>query len=509
MRILSRYLLRELAAPFLFALGALTSMLLLNQIAKRFGELVGKGLSASVIAEVLLLSLPFIIALTLPMAVLVAVLYGFSHLAADNEITAMRASGVSVAQMLRPVFVAGVLVSCFNFFFIDQVLPRSNTRLATLQMDIGRKKPTLAMREQAINPLQGTDYFLRASRIEAGTGRMRNVTIYDLSQPNVRRIVYADSGFMAFEANGRDLRLHLFTGVVHEYRPEEIGTVRVTVYQQNIIRARDVANKLELGTSRFERGDRELSTCEMIDRRDLQQRSAGRALRIREQYTSRDLRSALRLAVRADDPVPEPETVRHCGRLREVEDFLGRYIFPAKAAAQTPARPQTPAAAAADTTGRRGVTVPPEAPRTVGPIVLASLSSVAEMRSEQVMDARQANRLGVEIHKKFTISIACLNFVIIGIALALRFPRGGIGLVLGGSMIIFTLFYICLTAGEEFADRGIMTPATAMWAPNVIIAVIGLLGIRAASRSMGTSRGGDLADLVDVLVGWLKRRRAA
>ena len=506
MRILSRYLLRELAAPFVFALGALTSMLLLNQIAKRFGDLVGKGLSASVIAEVLLLSLPFIIALTLPMAVLVAVLYGFSHLAADNEITAMRASGVSVAQMLRPGVLAGVLVSGFNFFFIDQVLPRSNTRLVTLQMDIGRKKPTLAMREQALNPLQGTDYFLRASRIEAGTGRMRDVTIYDLTLPNVRRVVYADSGIMLFEANGRDLQLHLYSGAVHEYRPEEIGTVRVTVYEQNIIRARDVANKLELGTSQFERGDRELSTCEMIDRRDLQQRGALRAFRIREQYTRRDLRSVLRLAAAVDDPVPEPETRRHCGRLREVEDFLGRYIFPAKAAAQTAA--QNPTAAGGDSAGRRGVTVPPPAARAIGPVVLSSLSSIAEMGSEQVMDGRSANRLGVEIHKKFTISLACLNFVIIGIALALRFPRGGIGLVLGGSMIIFTLFYICLTAGEEFADRGIMTPATAMWAPNVIIAVIGLVGIRAASRAMGTSRGGDLADLGDVLVGWLRRRRA-
>ena len=71
MRLLSRYLLRQLAGPFLFSLVALTSMLLLNQIAKKFGDLVGKGLTAGVISEVLLLSLPFIVALTLPMAVLV------------------------------------------------------------------------------------------------------------------------------------------------------------------------------------------------------------------------------------------------------------------------------------------------------------------------------------------------------------------------------------------------------------------------------------------------------
>jgi lipopolysaccharide export system permease protein len=391
-------------------------------------------------------------------------------------------------------------MAAFNFFFIDQVLPRSNTRLATLQMDIGRKKPTLAMREQAVNPLQGDGYYLRASRIEAGTGRMRDVTIYDLTLPTVRRVVYADSGIMFFEANGRDLRFQLWSGAIHEYRPEEIGTVRVTVYRENIIRARDVANKLELGTSQFERGDRELSTCEMIDRQDLNLRTAQRALLVREAYTARDLRSTLRLALSPDATIPEPVIQRHCGRWRDLEDVLKRYIFPAKAAAQSP----PPARAVPDTVPAR----PMVRPRAVGPVALSGLSAIAEMQTDESMQIVYANRLGVEIHKKFTISVACLNFVIIGIALALRFPRGGIGLVLGGSLVIFTLFYVCLTAGEELANRGILRPATAMWAPNVVIAVFGLLGIRAASRTMGSTRGGDLADLLEVVGGWLRRRRA-
>ena len=87
-RILSRYLLRQHAAPFCFALAALTCLLLLNQVAKQFSSLVGKGLPWSVIIEVFVLSIPFIVAMTLPMAVLMAVLYTFTHLAADNEITA-------------------------------------------------------------------------------------------------------------------------------------------------------------------------------------------------------------------------------------------------------------------------------------------------------------------------------------------------------------------------------------------------------------------------------------
>ena len=107
MKILTRYILREHVGPLIFALSALTALLLLNQVAKRFGDLVGKGLSWGIIGEFFLLSIPFIIAMTLPMAVLVAVLYAFSRLASENEVTALRASGVSVVRLVRPVLWGG------------------------------------------------------------------------------------------------------------------------------------------------------------------------------------------------------------------------------------------------------------------------------------------------------------------------------------------------------------------------------------------------------------------
>ena len=216
MRLLSSYLLRQLAAPFLFALTALTSIMLLSQIAKKFGSLVGKGLPWTVIGEVFALSIPFIVAMTLPMAVLVAVLYAFSHLAADNEITAMRASGVSVAQFLLPVFAWGVFMSAFNFVFVDQVLPRSNARLRSLLIDIGRKKPTFELQEQVINEVPPSQYFLRANRIDAATGRLREVTIYDMGGDASRRIIYADSGLMAYAEGQTDLSLRLLHLETHQ-----------------------------------------------------------------------------------------------------------------------------------------------------------------------------------------------------------------------------------------------------------------------------------------------------
>src|SRR4051812_11228385 len=164
--------------------------MLLSQVAKKFGALVGKGLPWGVIGEVFVLSLPFIVAMTLPMAVLLAVLYSFSHLAADNEITAMRASGISVYQILTPVLVTGFLMAGVNYAFVDQVLPRSNARLRNLLIDIGRKKPTFELREEVINEIPPSAYFLRASRIDPNTGRLRGVTIYDIGTDAVRRVIY-------------------------------------------------------------------------------------------------------------------------------------------------------------------------------------------------------------------------------------------------------------------------------------------------------------------------------
>src|SRR5207245_6770612 len=99
-RTINRYLLRQHLAPLAFALAALTSLMLIQQVAKQLSSLLGKGLPTGVIIEVFVLSLPFIVAVTLPMAVLVAVLHVFTRLAGDNEMTAMQAGG---GGRLRPV----------------------------------------------------------------------------------------------------------------------------------------------------------------------------------------------------------------------------------------------------------------------------------------------------------------------------------------------------------------------------------------------------------------------
>src|SRR5438552_6806000 len=262
-RILSRYLLRQHLAPLGFALAAFTLLMLLRQVAQQFGNLVGKGLPWSVILEVFLLSVPFIIAMTLPMAVLVAVLYAFSQLAGDHEITAMKASGVSLGRLVAPVLSAAALVAGLAFLWSDQVLPRSNHRLRTLLVDIQRKKPSFSLKEQVINEVVERQFFLRAARIDPATNRLRDVTIYDLGDPERRRIISADSGRMAYTPGGRDLYLTLLDGDIREVNRSDPTQFDRTLYVVNKIRVQNVGNSLERTENDSYKSDREMGICEM------------------------------------------------------------------------------------------------------------------------------------------------------------------------------------------------------------------------------------------------------
>lgn len=135
---LDRYLLRRHRAPFVFALAILTSLMLINQILKQLPRLISKGVSPHVIVEVFVLSVPFIVAMTLPMAVLVAVLYVFARLPASPEVAVLQPVGVSALRLITPVFGAAACVAVLSLLWNDQLLPRTNHRLRILLVEIQR-----------------------------------------------------------------------------------------------------------------------------------------------------------------------------------------------------------------------------------------------------------------------------------------------------------------------------------------------------------------------------------
>ena len=489
-RILSRYILRQHLPPLGYALAALTFAMLVNQIAKQFGNFVGKGLEWTVILEVFTLSIPFIVAMTLPMAVLVAVLYTFSHLAADNEITAMRAGGISIGRLLSPVIGGALVVGLISLVWNDQVLPRSNHELRTLLVDIQRKKPVFQLKEQVINEVVPGQFFLRAARIEPVDNTLKDVTIYDLEDPERRRIISADSGRMAFTPGGTDLYLTLRDGEVHEVKRATPHQFNRTFYVTNRIKVAGVANKFEQTENDDYRGDREMTICAMQGVVARARQDMERVRREAEAGVRAELRRLAKL-----DPLPPftmdstpPKLSAYC----RLAGAVKRLILPDSAhAGQKPgaARPQP------------RVTSTPVVPQSAVP----GGNSAYQQR---LRAARQRAAIyQVEIQKKLAISAACVIFALLGLPLAVRFPRGGVGLVIGTSLAVFSVYYVGLIGGEELGDRLIVPPFFAMWTPNLIFLAVSLPLMWAVRRAGSTSHGGDWDEVKQWLFGWVPKLR--
>jgi lipopolysaccharide export system permease protein len=113
----------------------------------------------------------------------------------------------------------------------------------------------------------------------------------------------------------------------------------------------------------------------------------------------------------------------------------------------------------------------------------------------------------VEIQKKLAISAACVIFALLGVPLAVRFPRGGVGLVIGTSLAVFSVYYVGLIGGEELGDRLIVPPFFAMWTPNLIFLAVSFPLMWAVRRAGSTSHGGDWDEVKEWLFGWIGKLR--
>jgi lipopolysaccharide export system permease protein len=490
-KILNRYVLKEHVGPLVFALSALTSLLLLNYIARQFANLVGKGLPWSVIVEFLLLSVPFTVAMTLPMAVLVSTLYAFSRLASENEVTAMKASGVGLAKLLIPVMVGGAVLALVMIGFNDQVLPRANHRLSTLQRDIAAVKPTFALKEQVINEVSKGRLALRTARIDRARNRMHDVTIYDYQNPAIRRTIYADSGDMTFASNGKDLQLLLYDGEMHEVAQEDKARFQRLFFRTDMIRVAGVANSLERSEEGGYRSDRERTICDMQGELAAAERDVGLA---RSRMADILVRAAVREATGVDgDTVIAPVDTQPSWGLARIYCTALAVVDSSAAAGSPPRSPSSGILLGTAALSSEGRSLPD----------FEGIESELEaLRSTIEQRIGERNAFDVEIQKKFSIAVACVVFILIGAPVALRFPRGGVGLVIGVSLAVFALYYVGLIAGEDLADENIIPPALAMWGTNIVLAVIGLVLLTRMGREGSTARGGDLRELVDSMRAW-------
>jgi lipopolysaccharide export system permease protein len=422
--LLSRYLLRALVGPFVFSLSTLMFLFLLQFVMKFIDQLVGKGLTAWVIIELIALNLAWMVVLAVPMSVLVATLMAFGDLSSRNEITAMKACGVSIQRMIAPVMVVAGLVAVLLVFFFNDVLPEANHRAKTLGMDIRRKKPTLSL----VAGLFSQDiagYSILVRKTFEKTNDLEGITLFDYTNPGVNIVVTARQGTISFSPDFRKLIMDLHSGEIHtldlrnveQYRRVRFATHRIAMDVEGF----DFERTTE-GT--FIRSDRELGAREMLAIVD--------SLEIDRTRIAENVAQAMS---------------------RETDSLLAGRILP----------PPFPGFAGA-----------PQAREQHTMTHVRQLNSYVEgelLRMESLHT--QMDQFMVEVHKKYAIPAACLVFVLIGLPLGIMARRGGFGVAATLSLGFFLLYWSFLIGGEKLADRGFLSPAVGMWAANVLLGVVG------------------------------------
>ncbi len=263
--ILTRYLLKEHIAPFFYSLALIVFIFVLNLLFQMLGKVVGKGLDMMVILEFFALNLAWIASLAIPMSVLVSVLMAFARFSADMEITALRAAGVSLFRLLRPVLIAGFVVALGLVYFNGWMLPQFNYRLKELNNAISRKRPILALEPGVFNFDLGR-FVMLADSISNKDNKMMSLLISDESQPDKNVTIRADHGTLKFSAEARAFLFTMVNGEMHRYKWRTPLNYEITKYDSAIVKIEAPGALFERSESQY-RSDRELTIPMMMQRR--------------------------------------------------------------------------------------------------------------------------------------------------------------------------------------------------------------------------------------------------
>jgi len=457
MNIIDRYILRNHVKPYLFGFSIITFIFIMDFIYRYLDDFIGKGISIFTVLEFFVLSLGHMFALIIPMSVMPATLMAFGRMASDNEITALKASGLSLYRLILPVLIASVILTAGLVYFNNYILPESNHRLMALMMDIGRMKPTIQIKENIFSAsIEG--YTLLIEEKDDRTGRIRGIQIFQRNEEGVPTIIVAEKGRMHYIKSKNILRFELENGEIHKMpNLDDISTYRKTLFKQYTLNIRDTGRELKR-TRRDYRGDREMNISMM-------------KARIRE--INHDIDRRLEKMHRsAAEPV------------REAFDLL----FSAE-------RDSVPVASAEFASGRQNNRMY-EIRKTLQKIQ----NEIRVMRDKK----GQISRYKVEIQKKYSIAFSCVIFVLIGSPLALLSGKRGMAVAIGFSILFFVIYYVFLIGGEKLADRQYLPPWLSMWLPNIIFGTAAFILIHQTVRETRTINW----ERINLIRRWKKRRKA-
>ena len=440
MSTLNKYLIKQSFIPFILSVGVITTVLFLQFLIRAIDRFLGKGLDIFTILEYLYLNLAWIIALSVPMSLLISSVMTYGRMSQDNEITALKSAGVNLFSIIKPALWFGSIVGFLLCLFNNFILPDMNYNARLLARDIYQKKPELT-----IEPGYFVDMIPQYTMIvkELDGKEFKDVKIFSKNTSSEQTTIYAERG--SLDSKGGIITVNLENGEIHEidlenydhYRKIKFGTHQIIISIDDLLLNR---------TSEANRTDREMKVPAMIEK--IQQNK----LSI-EQIKNRIATVKQDIGINSDNEM----TLRNI--IDEIENLKNNDM---------PKNEET----------REYNKDIPITEYEQNEKMRSLNNNARQFQNEFTLIEnyeKNNNKYLVEIHKKFTLAVACILFTLVGAPLGILVRKGGITIASALSITFFLIYYIILIWGEQLADRALLDPAIGSWMPNIVLFIVGLI----------------------------------
>ncbi|MGL5892031.1 MAG: LptF/LptG family permease [Bacteroidia bacterium] len=450
MKTLHRFILRSYIPPFLMTFVISVFVLFMQFLWKWVDELVGKGLDTGVVIELFVYAALSTVPLALPMAVLLSSLMLFGNLAENYELAALKASGVSLFRISRPLIVTTFVISIGAFLFSNYLLPYTNLKMLSTLFDIRHQKPAMNIKEGVFyDDIDG--YSLRISKIGKDGQTLKNVTVYDhTDQMGNTQLTLAESGKMYMSADQRYLMIELYNG--NTYR--DVWNQQNAATRKPFMRMHFKTQQARLDLSGFEmqKTDEELF-------KDNHQMLNGKQLLAYIDTVKQEMN---------EDRIKFYANLSN-GYLSRTK----RYFRNNDSLKTVPAK--DPFLDELNADERRKVFE--VAMNTARNCKSACESKLTELKAED----RSITRFRIEFWRKFTLSVACMIMFFIGAPLGAIIRKGGLGMPVVISVLGFILFWVLSITGEKLSKEGTVPPEYGMWLSCAVFLPLGIWLTRKAT----------------------------
>lgn len=446
------YMLKNFLGLFLVTFMICLFILLMQFLWMHVKDLVGKGVEISVLAEFFFYSVVTVVPLGLPLAILLASLMTFGNLGEKSELTAMKASGVSLFRIMQPLVIAISFVCVGAFFFSNYVLPASQVKLWTLIFSLRQKSPELDIPTgEFYDGIGGYNIYVRHKNPK--NGMLEDIMIYDLSKGfKDATVTVADSGKIYFTDDNKFLLLVLYNGEsfenLNQKQQRATNTKQRVPYRRESFVRKQMLIDFDTEFSRYDESilkDQHVSkdVSELMQSIDSMNNVAH--IKSREQsaemvsnrYFSRDKKQNRRLNTDV-----------------KKTDLVG-YDTDSVYDAMTP------------TNQRRVLSMALDKAK--------SMKDAIEYNGLLLDDSqRYIRKHEMELHRKFTLAFACLIFFFIGAPLGAIIRKGGLGAPVVISVVMFVIYYIIDNAGYKMAREDIWPVWAGLWLSSAVLLPIGI-----------------------------------